>query len=1229
MRTCERCGGRMRPFVARKTVDGKRVCEGCASAPMTGRRRSAGFKNLAALENPAPKNGRHPEEWFHGSPHHFEHFGDPADHQDPEMEEYTDRYKHWNTLVGNHFASDHAVAKEFSGGDHTHSDDLPDDYEGPMGHVVHVKLHLKNPKVYASEHDMDQEVYEHEWENGNHHDKHMDPPPEDDDEYEEWAEGYGHRRHYAGDSQHKYSKNEPDPNYAYGFHPKATGWLNTHPDKEGIVQRYKDRMKRAGYDGVVYGNEYEGGGKSAIAFEPHQIEITQHHYGEQECLHPDEAKRRAVHPDQQVLPGLEDVKRKVPERQRPDLSKHWPTTFTPSFTDNIPRYAAKGAQRYDTGRLWAPLPQECWDRYYGRHTASQRLAASQDMLDLFHGTSADAAEMIRSEGLQPARENHPTLTTDRREAEEHASLTESPTVLHFRVPKAVAMNAMNPSPGDHEGHLKFAPTSRLHPSFLKTSALGEESARQHAGQQDVYAVRSGNSMVTLCRHHADAHVGNSGFADDLADRAGIGQRERSAEILGEARKGSCAACNRDTGYQLKLLTPRWMQNAQDSRARRRPDKPMRTRPLPTLKQSENIRRAIKGSLFYADTGYGSGVRFHPNGTPQHMGDHTVPVGAEVHHDENEAWNKAIEHWKNGASYFPRVYVLHQPKHEDGRLTHEAEASELDYDHTRHPAIRSDDEEPHEPIMYHGTTKREDADDPEEITPSGGSQSFGPGVADPDYAYATPSLHDAWTYAHKRAENGAGGKPTVYRVTPHKPEDVEEDPKFSGDYSRGNYEHDKRSKSGFEVLDEVPMSQKQEHDWRRSPFNDEAENEDYGDEDDHHYASLMTLAEWDDEDDKPEWCEECGEEHTPDEGHRECAACGERHEDYEEKLNHESTMTDWDDVYPRLNSHVHRVLPHMTLPDHVHEVVHDESRPMAERGEALLKHVEDEHGHGLGMHWSDVFGEGRGHGADKFAGVGGGDERDTQVVLHARKPDRDDIETDPDTLDEHQVYGYDAHDENEVPIQQRAPVHITGVSWRPGGYHQEWRHHNVKEPIEMTAKRLPTLRMLAHDATENEALRHCPFCGAGKIIGRADGSVECEFCHHYFTVQVQPQYPNFPQTINGMPQQIPGMPGQVETPQMDGGGLPPGQEGDDTGDAPPWAQDGAQSFPDDAAEEKEAGDDEDEEEPPPFAKQSSLPVFHTTAGARLTEDDYVRHLAIRHARNRGAMIARIREERGAE
>jgi hypothetical protein len=337
---------------------------------------------------------------------------------------------------------------------------------------------------------------------------------------------------------------------------------------------------------------------------------------------------------------------------------------------------------------------------------------------------------------------------------------------------------------------------------------------------------------------------------------------------------------------------------------------------------------------------------------------------------------------------------------------------------------------------------------------------------------------------------------------------------------------------------------------------------------------------------------------------------------------------------------------ISLPKDVHRIVHDEERPLEERSRALAEHViksANDAGH-IGRFWTDEDHVARQYATGSRVRLGSKDDHGTPatpVTLHVKFPGYHHIETDPDELEHHGVYSYHIEDNREVPLQHGTPLEAVGVSWAHHKYgsdgprhwdaeNADWKRHTFKEPIKaMSSKqKLPSLRMLAHDATENEAIRHCPFCGGGKIIGRADGTVECEFCHHYFTVQVQPQYPNFPQTVNGMPQDIPGMPGQVEQPGMDAGaapgGLPPGQDGNGTGDAPPWAQDGGQGYPDDATEEKEG--DEEDDGPPPFAKQSS---FRTATGALLTEEDYSRHLAIRLARDRDAMIASIRQERGGQ
>lgn len=178
----------------------------------------------------------------------------------------------------------------------------------------------------------------------------------------------------------------------------------------------------------------------------------------------------------------------------------------------------------------------------------------------------------------------------------------------------------------------------------------------------------------------------------------------------------------------------------------------------------------------------------------------------------------------------------------------------------------------------------------------------------------------------------------------------------------------------------------------------------------------------------------------------------------------------------------------------------------------------------------------------------------------------------------------------------------------------------KEPVVATKK-------IAHDSGDGATIFHCPFCGSGQVIARSDRTTECEYCHTCFTVQVQPQFPAFPQTIDGQPMQVPGMPGQI--------GGPPGVP-DPTADpnaafgTDPMAageEDDGNPFGDDADEDGGAPEDEDDESggdsAPPFAKGSML---HTASGASLTWDNYLRHLAIRHADNKDAVLHRIREGR---
>lgn len=366
-------------------------------------------------------------------------------------------------------------------------------------------------------------------------------------------------------------------------------------------------------------------------------------------------------------------------------------------------------------------------------------------------------------------------------------------------------------------------------------------------------------------------------------------------------------------------------------------------------------------------------------------------------------------------------------------------------------------------------------------------------------------------------------------------------------------------------------------------------------------------------DKKEDCEECNEEHSPNEGHRECRYCGERHQHMEETEEHETGYTDWDHHYPAMNDEIHRGMP-VQLNGDTKDVVHyQDEHSTADKAEALLEHVKRHRN--LGMHWTDH--EPAAHDFTTRTANHG----DTEIIVHARKPERDDIETDPDRLRHGQVFGYDEHEEAEVPLRDGADVHITGISWRPHPYNSkgrypanDWVRHNFDNPRKaMARKETMTIRREAHDSGDGERIFHCPFCGAGQVLGRSDGTVECGYCNQHFTVQVQPQFPSFPQTINGMPVDIPGMPGQIDTglggapgqPPMDGS-VPPGQDMD--ADGIPDQQEGAPSGvpgADEGADEEE-GDDKK----PDFLKGSSR-YYRTAAGDLLDEERYMRHLAIGH------------------
>lgn len=158
------------------------------------------------------------------------------------------------------------------------------------------------------------------------------------------------------------------------------------------------------------------------------------------------------------------------------------------------------------------------------------------------------------------------------------------------------------------------------------------------------------------------------------------------------------------------------------------------------------------------------------------------------------------------------------------------------------------------------------------------------------------------------------------------------------------------------------------------------------------------------------------------------------EDDEHGEGDNARSKEWDDIHSGLDG-IHRGLGvHLHPEDHA--IVHDESRPLHERAQHLLKSLPRSiHGQegSVGWHWTsddrvaESFGE---TGSKNPAKDHDGNWREgTSVVLHAHTPDREDIDESPESRDS-TVYGYYDHGEREVPLHSGASVHLQGVSWKP-------------------------------------------------------------------------------------------------------------------------------------------------------------------------------------------------------
>lgn len=219
------------------------------------------------------------------------------------------------------------------------------------------------------------------------------------------------------------------------------------------------------------------------------------------------------------------------------------------------------------------------------------------------------------------------------------------------------------------------------------------------------------------------------------------------------------------------------------------------------------------------------------------------------------------------------------------------------------------------------------------------------------------------------------------------------------------------------------------------------------------------------------------------------------------------------------------------------------------------------------------------------------------------------------LEPHEVDYMAGHAAGTQRAREHAQAqHDMKAVWEQHGQHYSLKSLEPRMAIKIALREQKTgqrLFVLAHDSGDGETIYHCPFCGSGQVIARSDRTIECEFCHTSFTVQVQPEYSAFPQTMDGQPVQVPGMPGQIDAPV---GGSP----ADPSIAAPDSDGDG---IPDQQGFDPAAAASAQNQ--PPWLTAG----LKTQAGKVLPVEEYVHHLALKHAgEKRTAVLRRVRASR---
>lgn len=173
------------------------------------------------------------------------------------------------------------------------------------------------------------------------------------------------------------------------------------------------------------------------------------------------------------------------------------------------------------------------------------------------------------------------------------------------------------------------------------------------------------------------------------------------------------------------------------------------------------------------------------------------------------------------------------------------------------------------------------------------------------------------------------------------------------------------------------------------------------------------------------------------------------------------------------------------------------------------------------------------------------------------------------------------------------------------------------------RRTGTVRKVAHDPGDPLVTSHCPFCGSGQVVGRSDGTIGCDFCGQNYIVRVQPAFPGMPQMPMG-----PGAPSDVGP---DGGLVDPGMVGPDgmpmDGEEPPPGEDGDPEGPPMDDGDEPPPDDGGDDAPPSKGKskkKSSL-RYRGLEGQPLTEEQFLRHVAVRVSGASPKVMAALRAE----